>query len=164
MSWLILPHTQSLSHTRATLPVWYTSSQIESTVLSSCFWCNRTFSLPGTCPLFISSNKVLRARRHRHRLPKFIRRFRGQRGHSSAWPPAEAVTIKVCVLQAERNWQQPWVSLHITLHDTKLTIVGANYMTQWREQGCHFVRVLCQINKRLRLMALPPPPFFLLTN
>lgn len=56
------PLSQSLTSTRATMPVWYTPSQIESSPPLSCLWCNRTwydhFS-QDTYPLFISSNKVL---------------------------------------------------------------------------------------------------------
>lgn len=72
-------------------------------------------------------------------------------------PPAEAVTIKVWMLQAELNLQQPRASLPITLHDTKLTVVRTNYMTQWVERGCHSVPLLCQINTSL--MTLLPPCF-----
>lgn len=45
------PLSQSLSRTRATLPVWYTSSQIESTPFSSYFWCNRA---PYGAPVLFS--------------------------------------------------------------------------------------------------------------
>lgn len=144
------PPPQSPSHTRATLPVWYTSSQIESPVFSPPSWCNRTSSSQGTCPLFISTNKVLRANRRRQRLPKLIRRFRGQHGHSSARPPAEAVTIRVC---AGLNLQQPecpYTSLCMTLSSPLLGPII------WPSQESP--AAICQINTRLRLTTLLPPP------
>lgn len=61
------PFSQSLTSTRATLPVWYTSSQIESSPLSSCLWCNHTCSChlsKDNSPPFISSHKVLHPKMH----------------------------------------------------------------------------------------------------
>lgn len=75
------PLPQSLTSTRATLPVWYTSSQIGSSPLLSHLWCNRTwyrhFS-QDTYPLFISSNKVLCVSRLQRQLNKCAQRFWGQ--------------------------------------------------------------------------------------
>lgn len=67
------PLSQSLTSTRATPPVWYTSSQIESSALFSCLWCNHTWyrhCSQDTYPLFISSNKVLCASWLQQQLPK----------------------------------------------------------------------------------------------
>lgn len=152
------PLSQSLTSTRATPPAWYTSSQIESSPLHSCLWCNRTWlhrSSQDTYPLFISSNKVLCVSWLQQQLLKCVRRFWGQHGYSSALSPAEDVMIKVCVPQAKHNLQHPQVPLPVTLHGAKLIIVQTNYMTRWEKYDCRSVPVVCQINKCLMTLSLP---------
>lgn len=118
---------QSLTSTRATLPVRYTSSIIESSSLPSCLLFNRArchrFSR-GAYPAFsFSSNKLLCARWLRQpRLPKWVWQFWGQGEYSSELLPAEDVMIKVCATaDFYTNPKCPWPSLCMAL---SLSLVG----------------------------------------
>lgn len=101
------PLSQSLTSTRATLPVWYTSSQIESSPLSFFFFlvCDVIAlgsATPHRTPILFSfpAIKYYVWADFSSSSQNAFAAFWGQHGYSSALFPAEDVMIKVCVPQA----------------------------------------------------------------
>lgn len=149
------PLSQSLTSTRATLPVWNTSSQIESSPLSSPLWCNRTHFSQDTYPLFISSNKLLCVSWVQLQLPEWVWWFWGQHGYSSELFPCWGSNDQsLCATDLARFAALPCALAHHSAWHWAI-IVRTNYMTRWEEYDCRSVPVVYQINKCLMTLSLP---------